>query len=138
MITTIETKAGTITIISKFLRNKAARWDSKASIATNYNNHKVTIKLSGKRITFDFWGSIMHPKITKDSENIFALYCFLSDCIIGKDSFENFCDKFGYDEDSRKAFQTYRACATSLGKYDKLTDFDIYDLINQIQEEHEC
>lgn len=138
MQTAINTKAGTITIISKFIGNKPAKWDTKAGISENYNNHKITLKLNGKRISFDFWGSIMHPEITKDSENIFALYCLLCDCTSGMYSFEEFCGEFGYDTDSRKAFQTYRACVTSLGKYNKLTNFDIYELLNQIQDEHDC
>lgn len=138
MKTTIETKAvGTIVINSKFIGNKAANWDSKAGIKTNYNNHKVTVSCNGKRTSFDFWGSLNDPQIKTDSENMFALYCFLSDSISGKESFEDFCSEFGYDEDSRSAERTHRACEKSCDKAERLFS-DLYELINEIQETYDC
>lgn len=139
MKTTIETKtAGLIVINSEFLGNKAAQWDTKAKIATNYNNHKVTVTNNKKSFSFDFWGSIVNPEISNDQENVFALHCALSDGLSAKDSFENFCSEFGYDEDSRNAERIYRACEKSLKKIERVFDCDLYDLINEIQEDYSC
>jgi hypothetical protein len=139
MKTVIQTKtAGKIEINSEFLGNKPAKWDTKAGTSTNYNNHKVTIKHNGKRLSFDFWGSIMNPEIANDQENVFALYCFLSDAVSGKQSFEDFCSEFGYDEDSRSVERIRKECEKSLKKFEKVFEADIYDLINEIQETHNC
>ncbi len=43
------------------------------------------------------------------------LYCLLSDAEAIDMSFSNWCDSFGYDEDSRKAFDTYTQCG-NIGK----------------------
>ncbi len=39
-----------------------------------------------------------------------VMYSLLMDADSGDYSFEDFCGNFGYDEDSRKAEQTWRAC----------------------------
>ena len=38
-------------------------------------------------------------------------YSLAMDAQAGRESFEDFCSSFGYDEDSRKAEMTWRACA---------------------------
>lgn len=42
-----------------------------------------------------------------------VLYSLLSDAQCGSDTFEDFCRNMGYDEDSRKAHETYLACQKS-------------------------
>lgn len=132
MKTTINTNtAGQITINSKYIGDKL--WN-----ADNYNNHIVTISHKGKRFSFDFWGSIIDPCISNNEENIFAFYCCLTDGLIAKNSFEDFCSEFGYDTDSRKAEKIYKACEKSLKKFERVFDCDLYDLINEIQETYNC
>jgi len=42
-----------------------------------------------------------------------VLECLVSDMDAGDQSFHDFCDNFGYDRDSIKALDTYRACMES-------------------------
>ena len=39
-----------------------------------------------------------------------VLYCIVSDAYCGENTFDDFCTDFGYDEDSRKALETYLSC----------------------------
>ena len=136
MKTKIETKtAGQITINSCFKGDKLWQCAEKTQ---NYNNHVVKVTNGKKSFSFDFWGSIMHPEISNDQENIFALYCALSDGLSAKEGFENFCHEFGYDSDSRKAEKIYNSCKKSLTKIERVFDCDLYDLINEIQEKYDC
>lgn len=139
MKTTINTNtAGLITISSEYLGNKPAQWDTKSQIATNYNNHKVTITHNKKSFSFEFWGSIMNPEISNDQENIFAFYCALSDALGAKDGFEEFCSNFGYDSDSRTAERTFKSCEKTLKKVERVFSCDLYDLINEIADTYNC
>lgn len=134
MKTTIKTKtAGRILIDSKFIGDEAAKFNKD-----NYNKHKVRIRHNNHTLTFNYWGSIMNPEITTNEENIFALYCFLSDAVSGKMSFEDFCEEFGYDTDSRKAERTHKQCEAAEKKYNRVFEADIYDLLNELQEEYNC
>jgi len=136
MKTIIDTKiTGRITIDSNFLGNKL--WEASEK-QQNYNNHIVTISHNKKKCNFDFWGSIMNPEISNNEENIFAFYCFLSDSIGAMESFEGFCDTFGYNTDSRNAEKIYKACQKSLKKIERVFDCDLYELSNEIQETYNC
>lgn len=46
-----------------------------------------------------------------------VLYCLVSDADAAEMTFRDWCDNFGYDTDSRKAFDTYHACQET---HDKL------------------
>lgn len=48
------------------------------------------------------------------------LECLYSDSEAGKMSFNEFCSEFGYDNDSIKALDTYRACMATTEKISKL------------------
>lgn len=136
MKTTIETKtAGKITINSEYIGDKLWAVSDKMN---NYNNHKVTISHKGKTTSFDFWGSIAEPEIRDDQANVFAFYCFLSDGLSAKDSFDYFCAEVGYDSDSRTAERIYKLCKKSLKKAERVFDCDLYDLINEVQETYNC
>lgn len=122
-------------IISEtFAHNKAALWDKN-----NYNNHIVTIKNTnnGKKTRFDFWCSIVEPDFKNESDLLNAFYCFVSDAVSGLDSFYDFCRNFGYDEDSRRAEKTWKACKKSLEKFIRVSEFssdEIYDFANELSE----
>lgn len=45
-----------------------------------------------------------------------VLYSLILDAQSGSYSFDDFCDEFGYDNDSIKAFETYKACQTNAKK----------------------
>lgn len=67
------------------------------------------IKLTGngiKRIT---------PPKTLD-----VLYCLYNDSKVDLMTFDEFCGDFGYDTDSRKAFETYNDCLDNARKFRRL------------------
>ncbi len=76
------------------------------------------ISVNGSSYSFDYYDSIDHyekrimasnPKHSKDILES-ALYCILQDYFSFEDSmdFNDFCDNFGYDNDSMKALKTYQ------------------------------
>lgn len=134
---TIQTKtAGTITINSDFKGDKL--WKNSNSRQENWNNHLVTVTHNKKRLSFDFWGSVMNPENKTEQEVVFAFYCFLSDSCAGNGTFENFCSEFGYDQDSRTAERIHKQCISSNQKFNRVFDCDLYELCNEIQETWEC
>ena len=61
-----------------------------------------------------------------------VLYCMLSDASSGRngESFGEFCENFGYDEDSRNAFKIFEACLVQYTKLRSLgVDFEALDTI---------
>ena len=111
----------------------ASPWSKKGELV---NHFKVTVKVGNKSTSFDFWGSIndYNNGVTELEDLKNALYCFVNDACSADQSFENFCREFGYDEDSRTAERTYKACCKSLDKYNKLTSANIYDTVNALNE----
>lgn len=94
------------------------------------NHWKVTIGLNGRTFSTDYhqgaghrnykgkpipYGCKDYTKLSQSRPNVptvtDVLACLTSDagCVDGT-LFEDFCSEFGYDTDSRKAEQTYRAC----------------------------
>jgi hypothetical protein len=136
MKTIINTKtAGRITIESEYLGNK--KWSASEKMS-NWNNYKVTVRHNNKSFSFDFWASIMNPQLTSDEDNINAFYCALSDGICAMSDFDDFCSELGYDNDSRKAENIYKACLKTLKKLDRVFSCSLHTLINEIQETYNC
>ena len=126
-------------ITSTYKGNKCWNADDKMK---NYNNHTVTVynTVTKKRTSFDFWSSIMNPEISTEQELAFAFYCFLSDGQGARYGFDNFCMEFGYDNDSMKAYHTFKACEKSMQKAERIgidEDFCI-EMLNDLQEKYEC
>ncbi len=48
----------------------------------------------------------------KDPTVMEVLDCLFLDAVCGSTTFAEFCSDFGYDEDSRKAEKTWKACAS--------------------------
>lgn len=120
-------------ITATYTGEKSAPWSDN-----NYNHHKVTIRntTTGKKTSFDFWASIMHPVLDSEYDVLNAFYCFVSDAISGLDSFEDFCSNFGYDTDSRKAEKTWKACKRAAAKFQRISADDIYNLANELSENY--
>ena len=121
-------------ISAEFDGKKAASWD-----ANNDRHNKVTIKNldNGKRTSFDFWGSVVNPRVESEYDLLNAFYCFVSDGLSTVDGFENFCSEFGYDTDSRRAEKIFKACKRSEEKLFRVTGYSVdmmYDFINELQE----
>ena len=69
--------------------------------------YKVTLRFGRRRLTVPFF---MGPAHSKEPTAADVLSCIVSDARSGELDFDEFCGEFGYDADSRKAEQTWRAC----------------------------
>ena len=80
-------------------------WKDDGSTMTNH--YKVKITGPGGSYTLDFWDSIYNTENGEQPNEYDVIACLEW---YTADSFEDFCDEFGYDTDSRKAEKTYKAC----------------------------
>ena len=122
-----------------FTVNANYKGDKEASfISGNWNNHLVTVTNNDnkQRCTFEFWASIMRPELDSEYDVLNAFYCFVGDAISGKMDFEEFCSEFGYDNDSRTAERTWKACKRAAAKLERIYDGDIYDLANELGDQY--
>lgn len=96
-----------ITLKAAYIGCKCPRWcdDTKHVHGAKY---RITLKRSGKSISFDFWNSYDDMRKGRDPSAYDVLACISSD-YHAPDTFENFCAEYGYDEDSRKALATFKA-----------------------------
>lgn len=88
------------------------------------NAWRVRLSYQGRNLTVDFFTGPLAGE--PDAEGV--LDCLLSDVSAGEQSFEDFCSEFGYDEDSRKAERTWKACGALAPKVRRLLgeDFDTF------------
>lgn len=80
--------------------------------ANQHNRVFVQNCKTRKRFSFDFWGSIVDPNAEDGDGAISAISCYASDGMAFRNSRNllDFCNEFGYNEDSRKAEKIYKAC----------------------------
>lgn len=100
-------------------QHEAARDDWQRG-ATGY---RVTFTYDRRIASFDFWQG---SGITDDPTAEGVMYCLVSDAQAGSDTFEWFCGNMGYDEDSRAAERTWKACQRIETQLSRLfgADFD--------------
>lgn len=70
--------------------------------------YKCCLTFKGRSLTVPFF---MGPAHTAEPTAADVLACVCSDARADEQSFEEWCSEYGYDADSRKAEQTYKACA---------------------------
>lgn len=105
-----------------------------------HNKFDVSIKNieTNDSTSFDYYGSThdYNNAITelKGEDLLRSFDCFVSDALAGYDSFEDFCDNFGYDNDSRAAEKLYKECIKSMNKAQLVIDSNLYDFANELQE----
>ena len=96
-------------------------WDKQDEWHRNANGYHCTLHYQGRRYTFNFWQG---TGIAHDPTAEACLDCLLSDAQSGDMSFSAFCRELGYDEDSRKAEQTWKACQKSAANMRRLLGDD--------------
>lgn len=110
-------------VTTNYLCNKL--WSADDNMR-NYNNHRITVSKDGKRCSFEYWGSIANPEITNEIDAFYAVCCLASDAVAGLMDFEEFCNEFGYDTDSRKAKKSWKACKRAAAKVQRCFG-DVYE-----------
>jgi len=73
------------------------------------DKYRVTLARDGKRIQFCFWNSYNDAQSNRPPSEYDVLACASSDLYCPSD-FEDFCAEYGYDNDRRKAEQTFKLC----------------------------
>jgi hypothetical protein len=82
-------------------------WGSPS--ADQFHHYEVSLAIDGESMTFPYSMGRGHPYGAVDATDVVA--CLALDYLMAGScrSFENFCDEFGYDEDSRRAECMYRS-----------------------------
>jgi hypothetical protein len=75
--------------------------------ARDAHPYKCVLRFDRRTLTVPFYMGSAH---TEEPSAADVLMCLASDARCGEDSFEDFCSDLGYDQDSRKAEKTWRAC----------------------------
>lgn len=85
-------------------RPAALRWNGHR----DSRHYRVTLSCDGRRMVIYY---SMGPAHTEGPTLPGVLDCLVSDARSGAESFEDFCSELGFDEDSRTAERTWKACA---------------------------
>lgn len=102
-------------------------WNERPSMPRAH--YRCTVWGKGRgRVSFQFWQSIKGSEIGEIPD----AYSLLA-CVIKQDpeSFETFCSEYGYDVDSRKAMQAFRAV---IKEWHKVCRFFTEAEIEELQE----
>ena len=128
MKTTINYNGIIITLESEYV-GKATPWDEK--YVKEQHNIKVTI--DDEYISFNYF---CNNDLDED-DLILAFYCFLSDGITYLDyqNIDDFQDAFGYSKVS-ECLKVYNGCKEAYYKWSELTDIDIFEINNWLQENY--
>lgn len=80
------------------------------------NAWTVTLKYGGRKLSVPFFTGDLHGEPT--AADVISSLCIDANC--GEMSFEDFCSELGYDEDSRSAEATWKACVKTAPRVRKL------------------
>lgn len=80
------------------------------------NAWTVTLQYDGRKMTVPFFTGTLAGEPTAAD----VVSCLCTDASCGEQSFEDFCSDFGYDEDSRSAEATWKACAKTAPRIRRL------------------
>jgi hypothetical protein len=89
-----------------------------------HHSWKCTLRYKGRQMTTDYHMGTGHHGNEPSVADV--LYGLLLDYAVVDSSFAEFCNDFGYSDDSRKAEKIYKACIAGGKKLRKLLGEDIY------------
>jgi hypothetical protein len=75
-------------------------------------------------------GIVLKPNATE------LLYGLILDSDSASETFEDFCDTLGFDEDSRKALELYLECQKVGGKLNKVLGYSLINLLREALEDY--
>lgn len=72
------------------------------------------LEMDGRKMTIPYWMGAAHQTngVPNKPRVVDVLECLLSDASSSSQSFEDWCNDYGYDPDSRKAYATWTAVET--------------------------
>ena len=126
--------------IRQAIPQRAPLWIDKDKKIEGFYGIKYWVTLSNKdglHYSFDFWDSIANREKIKHGRNdgrpvaYDVLACL--DTYSDGESFEDFCNNFGYDTDSRQAEKTYYAVMKQIEGIKKVLSIEAIEALNNIQ-----
>ena len=106
--------------------------DLKDDWKKNTNKYQVKISYFGESYVTDYYmGSALTRKPSKKD----VLYSMLLDDVSGID-FDAFCGEFGYNNDSIKALEAYKACQRETKAFYNMFDGDEIDMLRELLEDY--
>jgi len=130
LVTLYTTKAGrvwgidrghtpaTMVVTVKGGNGKRAPWDN--GMSDGHPHFRVRFTVEERSWTIDYWGATTDTAETVAARPGDVVECVDSDANAGRESFRDFCDDLGYNEDSRKAHRTWVACKRVAARWDQL------------------
>jgi hypothetical protein len=116
--------------IKQAVPQKSPLWLEKKSEEYGLNYYCSLVNKDGKHYSFDFWGSI-HDKHTGKHPRAYDVLACLDTYADGQ-SFEDFCNDFGYDTDSIQAEKTYQAVIKQIDGLKKVLTPEALEELNEI------
>ena len=104
--TTLEALAATVKLIDLGTGPSLA-WDKRDEWQRNANGYRLQLQYQGRVYSFDFWQGVGCKEAPTAAG---CLECLLLDSSASDEDFDGYCDSFGFDPDSRKAYSTWIAC----------------------------
>ena len=93
------------------------------------DTYRIRIERGGKSIEFDYGASIKDTRENKKPTSYSILACIEK---YDPGGFEDFCDSYGYDTDSRKAYSVYEFVCKQWKDVESIFD-DVLDELREIQ-----
>ena len=81
-------------VTSEFAGERPASWDKSTKSQDRHYIIKCTCE--NREIQFDFYPSVVNPRVETERELKEALQCFVNDARAGELSLDDFVDEFGY------------------------------------------
>lgn len=100
----------------------ATSWDGHRNKPIECDLWRVTLTGNGGFWSTDYWTGMGLRKAGRPSKPSKAeiMHCLIMDASAADENFTDWCDNYGYSDDSIKALNTYKACietAHALRKY---------------------
>ncbi len=112
-------KLNTVKIAVRYGARRA--WEKQSAWQKNATGFRVCLKYPGRRMFLDFWQG---TGISGEPTAAGVLECLLSDASSADESFPDWCGNYGYDDDSREAYRTYRQVQRQTAKLRELLGAD--------------
>lgn len=112
----------------------ATRTDRNPDMSDFEGDHwRVTLKRPGKQMSLHYSKGYGHGGAPPTAEEV--LECLCSDACTDGGTFEDFCDYYGYDSDSRKAEKSYKAVQRQTDKLRRFLGADLFTELLQTEED---
>lgn len=119
-------------IIKEAIPQKKPLWVSDRKTEDYGINYWVSLKnKEGISYNFDFWGSIKDKYANSKPNTYDVLACI--DTFSDGETFDDFCNSYGYDTDSILAEKTYKAVMKQIEGLKKVLSTEAIEDLNNIQ-----